>query len=250
MSEDPKPSNETGRLDRERHLDLAEALYRSGDETGAFSLFEKLANLGSAPAMTWIGSMYLDGNGAAVDTDAALQWFSKAAELGDAEAMRWIGWMYYSGRGVATDLDAARQWYLKAANAGDADAMSRLAHVYFFGSGVAIDVATARRWYLKAAEAGDALGQQSLATMLYEAGEREEAERWYRKAADQGQLASINWLSLLNAHKMCNAKRYDEALPTLTTAANAGSAWAHEMLGHPYWNGRGLRKDRVRSIQH
>jgi TPR repeat protein len=250
MPEDHQPPNETGLPDRNRDLDSAEALYRSGDEAGAFSLFEKLANSGSAPAMTWLGSMYLNGNGAAADTDAALQWFSKAAEMGDAEAMDWLGYMYFSGKGVAIDMDAARHWYLKAAEAGDAGAMSRLAHMYLSGASGAIDMTAARHWYSKAAESGDAHGQQSFGTMLHKAGEREEAERWYRKAADQGHVASINWLSEMNASKMLKEKRYDEAVPILTKAANTGSAWSHEALADVYWHGRGVHKDRVQSIQH
>jgi TPR repeat protein len=202
MPEGPIPPNETSLSDRKRDLDSAEALYRSGDKTGAFSLFEKLASVGSAPAMTWLGSMYLDGKGVAVDTDAALQWFSKAAEMGDAEAMGWVGSMHFFGRGVAADMATARQWYLKAAEAGDADAMSRLGYMYFSGSGVAVDMAAARQWYSKAAETGDAHGQQSLASMHYEAGEFEEAERWGRKAADQGHVPSIHWVSQLSVHRM------------------------------------------------
>jgi hypothetical protein len=194
--------------------------------------------------------MYLDGNGVTVDTDAALQWFSKAAEMGDAEAMGWVGSIHYFGRGVATDMATARQWYLKAAEAGDADAMSRLGYMYFSGSGVAIDMGAARYWYLKAAEAGDAHSQQSLGSMLYKAGEIEEAERWVRKAADQGHVPSINWVSQLSVHRMLKEKRYDEALAILTTTAKEGSAWAEETLGWMYWGGHGVRKDRLRSIEH
>lgn len=52
-------------------LDFAVARYRSGDEVGAVPLFQKLADAGSAPAMTWVGYVYLEGRGVPVDTEKA-----------------------------------------------------------------------------------------------------------------------------------------------------------------------------------
>ena len=250
MSESAIPPNEQSLSTPNGELDSVKALFRSGDEAGAFPLFEKLAERGSAPAMTWVGYLYLEGKGAAVDTDAALRWFAKAVEAGDAEAMCWIGYMHYSGSGVAKDMAAARQWYLKAAEAGDSDAMSRLGQMYSFGNGVGIDMAAARHWYSKAAQSGHAEGQHRLASVLDQAGEREEAERWVRKAADQGYEPSVDWVRDRTTHQMLKEKRYEHALPVLEKAANAGSAWAHEWLGSMHWSGHGVVKDLDRSLQH
>jgi TPR repeat protein len=214
MPEIPLTPNEQNRPAMDADLDSVKALFRSGDEAGAFPGFAKLAEQGSAPAMTWLGYMYLKGKGVGLDAHAALQWFSKAAALGDAEAMGWIAHMYFSGDGVATDIAAARHWYMKAAEAGDAD------------------------------------GQHCLASMLSAAGEHVEAERWIQKAADQGYAPSVDWFRQQNAHKMLEEKRYDEALPVLRDAANSGSAWAHEWLGNMYWYGQGVPKDGDQSIRH
>jgi TPR repeat protein len=248
MSENTIPPNDQPDIDQE--LELARAAFHSGDEASAAAWLERLAEQGSAPAMTWAGYVYLYGKGVAVEKALALKWFSKAAEAGDAEAMSWIGHIYASGDGVPADMAMAHQWYLKAAEGGDAYGMSRVAHLYCSGEGVAVDMAAARQWYLKAAEAGDAYGQHCLASMLDKDGEPEEAERWLQKAAEQGYEPSLRSVREQRAYEMFKEKRYGEALPILSEAARAGSAWAHEMLGIMCWNACGVSEDREQSLRH
>ncbi|MBY5848659.1 tetratricopeptide repeat protein [Rhizobium ruizarguesonis] len=52
------------------------------------------------------------------------------------------------------------------------------------------------------------------------------------------------------AQQLYKQKRYKEALPLLEEGANAGSAWAHGVLGWMYWYGHAVRKDRDRSLHH
>jgi len=212
-SPNPDPLNEKA-PDNDGELKAVEAQFRAGDLIGALAGFERLAELGSAPAMTWLGYMYLYGKGVVVDTAIAFDWFSKAAQAEDAEAMTWIGYIYFSGIGVPTDEAAALQWYLKASEAGDAE------------------------------------GQHRLAWMLEKVGQLEEAECWIRKAAGQGYSASVRWVRGRSAYDLLCAKRYDEALAILKTLSDEGSAWAHERLGWMYWHGHGVRKDTDQSIQH
>jgi TPR repeat protein len=248
MSENTIPPNDQPDIDQE--FQLARAAFRSGDEAGAAASFERLAEQGSAPAMTWVGYIYLYGKGVAAEKALALKWFSKAAEAGDAEAMMWIGDIHAFGQGVPVDTAMAHQWYLKAAEGGDADGMSRVAHFYLWGEGVAADKAAARKWYLRAAEAGDACGQHCLASMLDKDGEPEEADRWLRKAAEQGYEPAIQSDRERRANAMFNEKRYGEVLPILREAASEGSAWSREMLGYLYWQGYGVQVDHDQSVQH
>ncbi|SEC65810.1 hypothetical protein SAMN05519104_1811 [Rhizobiales bacterium GAS188] len=178
MPENPISSNEGSQPDLDQELEAAVSLYEAGDEAGARLSFEKLAELGSAPAMTWLG------------------------------------------------------------------------YILYFGRGVAADKAEAHRWYSKAAVAGHAEAQHGLAALLDEAGDREEAERWVRKAADQGYQPSVSWVSEADAYKMLKDKRFDEALPVLRSAAEAGSAWAHEVLGWMCWTASGVRRDYGQAIEH
>jgi TPR repeat protein len=214
MSQSSIPPSDKNPIDISVILESGEALFRSGDEADALPRFEQAAALGSAPAMTWLGYVYLKGKGATVDAGAALQWFTKAAEAGDAEAMNWIGRMYESGNGVVRDKTTARNWYLKAAEAGDAD------------------------------------GQHCLAAMFDQAGEREEAERWIKTAADQGYAPSIEWINNINASRLISERRYAEAIPALEKSADGGSGWAHENLGYVYWNRSGAPNDLERALRH
>jgi TPR repeat protein len=270
-----------------RDLDAATALYRAGDEAGAVPLFKELAEAGSAPAMTWVGYVYLEDRGVAVDTSAALAWFLKAAEAGDGEAMGWIGYIYSNGYGVPVDFQLSREWYFKGAQAGDAYAMRQLGQLYFDGNGVDVDRATAHQWFVKAseagdasamswlgymcsqgievpadldaarlwfsksAEAGDAFGQHTYASVfLVKAGEYAEADRWLRKASEQGFEASNRYLQEWDAHNLAAAKRYSEALPTFEKLAEDGSAWAHHWLGYMYLTGRGVAKNPGQAVLH
>jgi TPR repeat protein len=250
MSQDPIMSDVQNASGADPNLQAAVALFRSGDEAGAFPGFKKLADTGSAPAMTWLGYVFLRGKGVTADATSAREWFSKAVDAGDAEAMTWLGEMNFYGDGVPVDMAAARRWYLKAAEAGEADAMSKIGRRYFDGDGGPVDKAAAREWYLKAAEAGDAYGQHCLAAMLDQGGERATAELWMKKAADQGFAPAVRWIDEQRAYEMYNQKRYAEALPLFNRLASDGSAWAQECLGYMYWDGIGVARDFDQSLRH
>lgn len=283
MVEESSGQTEQDPGDLDRELDAAKAIFRSGDESGAVPLFKKLAEAGSAAAMTWVGYVYLKARGVAVDTATAHEWFLKAAEAGDAEAMDWLGHIHFYGDGVEVDFDLARDWYLKGALAGDADAMCRFGQMYFYGTGVEIDKAMAFQWYLKAAqagdgnamshlgsmyfigddipvdldaarlwysksaEAGDAYGQHCYASLLDKAGKRDEAIGWLRKASEQGYDPSTKALGEQTAYQFLQEKRYAEAALLLK---ESGSAWAHEWLGYLYSRGYGISKDLDIAITH
>jgi TPR repeat protein len=276
MAEELSSQTEQAHEHLDKELDAAKVIFRSGDESTAVPLFEKLAEAGSAAAMTWVGYVYLKARGVAVDTIAAHEWFLKATELGDAEAMGWLGNIYFYGHGVPVDFQLARDWYLKGALAGDADAMCRFGQMYFYGSGVDVDKTIAFQWYLKAAEAGDgnamsrvgsmysvgdeipvdtdaarfwysksaeagdAYGQHCYASVLDKAGEHDEAVSWLRKASDQGHDPATKALGEQTAYQFLQEKRYAEAALLLK---ESGSAWAHEWLGYLYGRGHGVSKD-------
>ncbi|QKC96011.1 SEL1-like repeat protein [Mesorhizobium sp. NZP2298] len=250
MDEDATANHNSHSVQLDPELEAAKALYRSGDEADAVPLFKKLAESGSAPAMTWVGYVYLKGKGVAVDTAAALEWFLKAAEADDAEAMGWIGNIYFRGSGVDVDKATAYQWYAKAADAGDASAMSWLGYMLSQGIGVPVNLDAARLWFSKSAELGDADGQYNYGSVLAAAGEHEESDRWLRKAAAQDHKPSIKWQHQREAHNLLTAKRYAEALPVFEKLAEEGDAWAHECLGYIYFCACGVAKNFGQAVRH
>ncbi len=222
--------------DINQELELAEAAFDSGDEAGAAACFERLAEQGSAPAMTWAGYVYLHGKGVAVEKTLALKWFSTAAEAGDAEAMSLIGYMYASGEGVPVDMAMAHQWYLKAAEGGDAYGMLRVARLYFSGEGVAADRATARKWFLKAAETGDAEAMSWMG-YIYAFGEgvpvdMAMAHQWYLKAAEGGHAYGMSRVAHLYFWGEGVAADRAAARKWNLRAAEAGDAYGQHSLSY------------------
>ena len=75
---------------------------------------ETLAERGHAESAFLLGSIYYNGDGAAVNFPLALKWLRKAAEANHAGAQFLIGLMYAEGPGVRRALDSTVKWFNKA----------------------------------------------------------------------------------------------------------------------------------------
>ncbi|MGX5832043.1 tetratricopeptide repeat protein [Mesorhizobium sp. 43Arga] len=116
--------------------------------------------------------------------------------------MGWIGYVHFNGDGVPVNMATACQWFMKAAEADGAYSMSCLGYMYSKGIQLPKDLANARHWFSRAAKAGDADGQCNYASLLFEAGENEEAETWIRKAAEQEHAPSVRWVQDQEAYRL------------------------------------------------
>ena len=158
----------------------------------AISAYQKAAALGSANAMTGVGTLYKNGTGVGRDYQAAKSWFEKAIGAGDIGANNGLAQMYYEGLGVRRNYDLARLHFEKAALAGDTAAMGNLGNFYATGKGTRRNYALARNWYESAAEKGDARAMMLLGT-LHEDGkgvrrDRKAAKAWFEKSLAAGHL--------------------------------------------------------------
>ena len=108
---------------------LAE-LYYNQDNPGydpkkAFPLFLKIAktkqqdNCNCTEAASYIGYMYLNGEGTEKNFQQALHWLRIAANAGDTTAMHNLAEMYREGYGIKKDLNRARKLYQQACDEGD-----------------------------------------------------------------------------------------------------------------------------------
>jgi TPR repeat protein len=210
--------------------------------TKASRWFRKSAEQGNAAAQLWLGDMYHNGNGVALDLLSASRWYRKAAEQGNADAQYRLGDMYYEGDGVALDLTEAAKWYRKAAGQGDVEAQFWLGHMYYEGKGVALDLSEAVRWYLKAAEQGNADAQYRLGDMYFEgegvALDFEEAAKWYRKAAEQGDSDAQSMLGHMYLKGNGVALDFEEAVKWYRKSADQGDKSAQIWLGGSVLSGR------------
>lgn len=131
-------------------LDFGVVAFDRKDYQTAMSLFRPRAEKGDARAQYYLGRMYYDGLGVALDNTKAVAWFTKAARQGAPEAQYRLGlFNVYQGReeeGVA--------WLRKAAEQGYALAQDNLALLYTLGHGVSKDYVRARMWWILAESNG------------------------------------------------------------------------------------------------
>lgn len=155
------------------------------------------------------------------DFKSAFMWLTLAAEQGHARAMWYLGTMYEEGKGIALDYSHALEWYTKSAQAGSADGECNLGILYYAGRGVTQDFAKAFESFSKAAEHNVALAQLNLGVM-YEKGEGVakdyiKAEDWYTQAARQGEPHALPALGSMFA----KSARNTPANPRAGTTSNA-----------------------------
>jgi hypothetical protein len=88
------------------------------DKIEAMNLFRKAAEQGHIDAHTFLGDMYLFGEGVPQDYAEAVKWYRKVAEQGDDVAQFKLGEMYKEEKGVPKDMTEATKWIRKAAQQG------------------------------------------------------------------------------------------------------------------------------------
>ena len=119
--------------------DKGQAAYERGDIAAALEEWLPLAEAGNARAQAAIGSLYIQGQGVAVDYAEALRWTRRAAEQGDVTGQFNMGTIYAGGLGVERDYATAAEWFWRAAEQDDAASRFNLGVLYARGLGVPKD---------------------------------------------------------------------------------------------------------------
>ena len=119
--------------------ETGQAAYERGDIAAAIEAWMPLAEAGDARAQAAIGSLYIHGNGVAVDYTEALRWTRRAAEQGDVTGQFNMGTLYAGGLGVERDYAAAAEWFARAAEQDDAASRFNLGVLHARGLGVPRD---------------------------------------------------------------------------------------------------------------
>ncbi len=76
----------------------------------AAPIFQSLADQGDPRAQTYLGVMYLRGEGVPQSFDFAIRWLRVASETGFPTAQYFLGLMYDKGQGVPQDFVLAHAW--------------------------------------------------------------------------------------------------------------------------------------------
>lgn len=222
----------------EERNEPAEILYRKayaieigndsipGDIKKAIPLYIRSAEAGYAPAQSYLGYCYYNGNGIERQPHLGVDWIEKAAMQGDIKACNNLGWLLANGEEFVRDYSKAAYWFGKAADAGLPMAQSQLADLYKEGRGVETDTLVARNLYIKAIAGGLADAERKLLAMDY--------NRYLTLSADSATIKGVDFYK---------RRAYSISATLFEMAVEKGSALAKFWLAESYTHGRGVEYD-------
>jgi TPR repeat protein len=100
------------------HLQAGTSAYKAKNFAAALNELQPLADKGNAEAQLYVGLMYDNGEGVAVDYRQAVLWYTRSAEQGNPTAQYNLGMMYANGLSVPMDGVQALKWFNLAALTG------------------------------------------------------------------------------------------------------------------------------------
>ena len=256
--------------DPEAQLALAKAYDNGGGVAQSDNLAAKWyrtsADQGNATAQNNLGLMYRTGRGVEQSKEEAVTWYRKAAKQNHASAMFNIGTAYYNGDGVAIDDTTAYAWFLLAKEFGSepaVDAVERMrtdfssrelqafvkvGDMYSKGDEIQSNKTKAIDWYRKAATNDGPEVKVKLALLLLQPTDPksyDEVRNLCEQAAAMQSAPGAYCVSLLYEKGWGVPMDSKLALKWLAQAADLGHPVAMMRLGQIYWNGAGVKQDKI-----
>ncbi|MCB1498902.1 MAG: sel1 repeat family protein [Bauldia sp.] len=203
------------------------------DPLKAVAAYQAAILLGDAPSMISLAKMLGDGDGVAINFDAARQLLEDAIQAGSiGPASRALGDLYRTADADHRDPAKAEESYQRAIETGDAWAMMMLGRMLAKGDGLAFDFDRARSLYEDAVKAGQpGFASRFLGDLYLDAPAPQRdpvnALAAYKAAADLGNAGAM--LALANLYSSGDtgvAKDFDLARDMLESAVAAGEVAA------------------------
>jgi TPR repeat protein len=182
-------------------------------------VFPAFARGESAKELTELCRKYRIGDGVVKDEIKAFGLCKQAVEKGSPPAEAMLGHMYLNGIGTPRDINLAIHYTQKAADKNVPIAQGRLATYYFSGEYVPKDMKKSILLYTKAAENGD-VASMAILCIYYN--------------ADAGDLDMVDHRDFQQAFKWCKK------------GADQGEPHSQLRLGQMYYNGQGVKRDRIK----
>lgn len=238
-------------------------------DSQAVKWYKAAAEQGNAEAQDDLGLMYRSGRGVEKDKVEAVKWHKKAARQKNPAAMFNLGTAYYNGDGVSIDDVSAYAWFLLAQDFGsqpaveavkimkeekanfETAAFEKIGDMFSKGDSLPQSYSDAVRWYRKAVESGSSSAPIELASLLLQGPNAEsnypEVHRLCEDAATSrvSGLGGMYCLGLLYQKGWGVSPDLKMSAKWFNKAAEMGSAPALLRLGQMYWNGEGVKKDRI-----
>lgn len=227
-------------------LNRARTAWHAGRSEEAIALGKKVAELGSAEAMLFLGATYIDGKKMPLNLEEAKTWFLAAKAAGHPNAQEGLDLIAQRGQPGAAGFfaagmaayqekkfsDALAAWE-KAAEAGHPDALFNLGVLYERGEGTAKDNAKALAWFERAA-AKQAKNAEAAVRRVktnipfergyaaYEAKRFEEAAAAWKEAAELGSMGAMYNLGVIHEKGEGVALNLPQAMTWFEKAAAGG----------------------------
>lgn len=204
-------NQDTSALDVHFYYLQGENFFNLRNYKDAIFMFKKAAELGYAPAQSYLASMYRDGIGVDKNTKLALELYLKAAKQGLAVAQYNAGEiLYYDLK--ERNIDESVRWYQMAAENGYSEAYNALAFMYLDGGVVPENFSKGMELLKKGSKAGNAKSEAFIGSLYF----------WGIKGAPLDYELAIQ--HLLHAEEM------------------GGDEQSKYVLGYAYMNGFGVPK--------
>ncbi len=213
----------------------------------ALKLLAEAADAGSSAAARALGDIYMKGELAEKNTEAALDCYKKAAELGEGSSYEILGDIYSEGKLVDADYPLALEYYTEGAKEGHAACRLKAEEIitaredYFNRAAANADDPTeAFRCFAVSASMGYLPAYCRLADML-ERGcgigkDRRAAFLWYEYALGEGDEEARYHLGRCYARGIGTRFDFRRAVEILSAAKRAGSEAADAELYRLYEN--------------
>ena len=183
-----------------------------------------------------------------INPEEAAKWFRMAAEQGNLNSQLRLGLLYHDGYGVTRDYAEAAKWLRAPAEEGDLNAQTFIGSVYTRSDdNWQLDYTEAVRWFGLAAGQGSERAIVALAG-LYHNGlgvdrDFERAMELYREGSNDS-TAQFN-IGIMYRQGEGVSVDLEEAAEWIERAAEQGNPQAQHEIGKMYWDGAGLRPNKV-----
>jgi len=214
----------------------------------AFLECQKSVNSGDIKSESFLGLMYLEGQGVKENIHTGLKKLKTAADHNEPFAQYSLGIIYENGAyKITKNHSTAKQWYQKAISSAKQRIKAKDPNAYFVlglmtldGNELPPNVDDALALLLKASKLGHIAAQYILAQIYeYETDPKyknyDSANRWYLKSAQGGNRLAFDHI-LQNCTQTSNAELAKSTFPVCLKLAQNGELKAQETLSDIYSN--------------
>lgn len=192
---------------------------------------QKSADLGYAPAMSFLGSLLTENS-------KTIEWLIKAAELGDLETQADFVFFYLFGFNEEENDDKKVYWLKKAAENDYGPAQALLGKFYVSGRIVPKDMDMGIYWYEKSVRNGEYSSLIVLGAIYYSQKKYSKAYHCYKWAASRKDPEGLHYLGRCYARGIGVKVNEKKAFKIFKESAELGNFASQALLAAFYFNGQ------------